>query len=45
MKNVLLGTAVLIAAGALSVATDGSAHAAQPGHTTHSRTCAVAGCR
>jgi hypothetical protein len=32
MKNVLLGTAVLLAAGALSVATDGPAHAerAQP---------------
>ena len=36
MKNVLLGTAVLIAAGALSVATDGPAHAAHPGDSGQS---------
>ncbi len=39
MKNVLLGTAVLLAAGALSIATD------HPAHTGHAQACAVAVCR
>lgn len=39
MKNVLLGTAVLLAAGTLSVVTDGSAQAQQP------QSCVLAACR
>ena len=39
MKNVLLGTAVLLAAGTLSVVTD------DPAHSEPVRSCAVAVCR
>jgi hypothetical protein len=38
MKNVLLGTAVLIAAGALSVATDG------PARAERAQSCGVVSC-
>jgi hypothetical protein len=39
MMNVLLGTAVLLAAGALSIATD------HPDHPAHAQECAVVACR